>query len=578
MQFNKIKKSVYSIIILSLLSCDRDLNDLGSEVIGENHFGMKRIELDIKGFNQKLENPNTTNLSINPLGVYDNVMGTTIAHYVSQVELSSLVSNIVTPATVVVENVYLEVPYSSTQTDNSTDNPKYLVNNLYPKDVETPTNNKFKLSIFENGYDLRATNTQGQEIYMNEKAKFLPNLRGTDAAGNSVLGGTRLNDDATTTAENDAFFFNNKFVEDTDYISTETTIPTSKVAPKMKIKLNKNYFKKKIFDNTSVLANQDLFKNHFKGLYFHVEEIADSKSMAILNFSEAKIIIQYKDEVTTGNFTKKQYIINVRGISASLQDFSPNSNPLQSYNPVYNVEAPELFLKGGAGGNMIVLGLNNSANSSNPDLKTLLFLKENKDNIIINDAYIEYYIDKNYHNYGTAFNKDKMLLNNPFRSSLYNLPGERTTLDFQIDNSTNSGNRLLDKTIFGGFVDYNSNTNEYFHRIKVTQHLIDIVKSNESFNTTLGIVASNDINSFGVGNQIYKSKLKNEITNLPTYIENNPSHPLNSLNMEQSPAGLRKIVNIPISTVLLPVGSKIYGTNSTDAKRMKLVVYYTEKK
>ena len=580
MQFNKIKNSVFGLIILSFLSCDRDLNDLGSEVIGENHFGMKKINLDIKAFNQKIENPNTTNLAINPLGIYKNAMGKTTAHFVSQVELSSIVSNIVTPGTVVVENVYLEVPYTSSQTSESTtDIPKYKISNIYPKDTVTHTSNKFRLNVFENGYDLRVTSTEGQEIYMNEKAKFLPNLKGTDAAGNSVLGGTRLNDDANQ-AENEAFFFDNKFITDTDYTSTETTAPTSKVAPKMKIKLNKNYFKKKIFENTAVLANQELFKNHFKGLYFQVEEIPGNQSMAMLDFSNAKIIIQYKDEVTTGNFTKKQYIINVRGITASLQDFQPN------ITPIYGTEEPNLFLKGGAGGNMIVVGLNNSDNILDSDLKNLKYLKQYKDKIVINDAYIEYYIDKNFYNETLTSEiekKDALILNNSSRTVVYNLPNETTTFDFQLDNTTNSGNRLFDKSIFGGFLfklnQESFNNNEYFYRVKVTQQLINLIKSDQAINVSLGIVPSNDINAFGTGSFIFKSKLKSEIGSLPTRFENpNPTQEIfNSLNMEQSPSGLRKIKNIPTSSITLPVGSKIYGTNSSDAKKMKLVVYYTEK-
>ncbi|MFY7812063.1 MAG: DUF4270 family protein, partial [Flavobacterium sp.] len=270
MQINKLKKIFLSLfIVIFLSSCDRELNDIGSNVIGDDHFDMKRIELDIKAFNQPIGPMNTTNLTNNPLGVYQNKLGTTVAHFVTQVELSSTVSNIVNPATAVIENVFLEVPYFSRQTVASTTNP-YLLYNIYPLDVENPINNKFNLSVFENGYDLRVTNLEGQEIFINEKNKFLPLLRGTDASGNSIQGGNRLNDDADIN-QNIQFSFSNKSVPEVDYTSTATPAPETKAAPKMKIKLNKNFFKKKIFENTSVLTNQDLFKNHFKGLYFQVE-------------------------------------------------------------------------------------------------------------------------------------------------------------------------------------------------------------------------------------------------------------------------------------------------------------------
>jgi hypothetical protein len=567
MQINKLKKLFLSLfIVIFLSSCDRELNDIGSDVIGDDHFGMEKVELDIKAFNQPIGPMNTTNLTNNPLGVYTNAFGKTIAHFVTQVELSSTTSNIVNPATAVIENVYLEVPYSSRQTVASTTAPEYLINNIYPKDTVTHTLNKFKLSVFENGYDLRVTSLEGQEIFMDEKTKFLPLLRGTDAAGNSIQGGNRLND-AADVNQNEQFSFSNKFVEDVDYTSTATPAPEpTKVAPKMKIKLNKNFFKKKIFENTSVLANQDLFKNHFRGLYFQVEEITGNNSMSILNFADSKIIIQYKDEVTTGNFTKKQYIINVRGISASLQDFTPNDNNiyLNALNSNPLIEPEFLYQKSGARGCMTVLGINKSSQNFQD------FLVKYKDKVIINDAFVEYYVDKSFH--GTDENNN---LNNPFRSIAYNIPYETTLLDFQLDNSTVSSNRFLDKSIFGGIL--SKKDNEYFYKVRITQHLINLIKGTDAKNVSIGIVGANDINSFGASSTIFKSRLKSEIGTLPTRTILPVVPPNIDYKMEESPIGLQKIKTIPAATSVLPVGARIYGTASTDAKKMKLIVYYTLK-
>jgi hypothetical protein len=576
MQINKLKKIFLSLfIVVFLTSCDRELNDIGSNVIGDDHFGMNKIELDIKAYNQPIGPVNTTNLVSNPLGVYENKLGKTVAHFVTQVELSSLVSNIVNPATAVIENVYLEVPYSSRQTVVSTTDPKYLLYNIYPLDVATPTKNKFKLSVFENGYDLRVTNLEGQEIFIDEKNKFIPLLRGTDAAGNSIQGGNRLNDDADK-KENDEFTFSNKYVEDEDYTSTANPSPEkTKVAPKMKIKLNKNFFKKKIFGNTSVLANQDLFKNHFRGLYFQVDKFNDiDNSMSILNFADSKIIIQYKDEVTTGNFTKKQYIINVKGISASLQDFTPstiagNTDYLNALNSDRLIEPQFLYQKAGVKGCMTVLGINNLDNSTDANKKTLKNLKDlNKDSkLVINDAFIEYYVDKSFH--GTDENNN---LNNPFRSIAYNIPYETTLLDFQLDNTTVSSNRLLDKSVFGGILSLKDN--EYFYKVRVTQHIINLIKTTDAKNVSIGIVGSDNINSFGASSTIFKSRLKSEISPLPT----KPLPNDDGFKMEGSPSGLHKIKTIPAATTVLPVGAKIYGTAHPDAtKKMKLVVYYTLK-
>ena len=78
--------------ILLVASCDKDFNELGTNIVGDDHFGFERYtDASVKAYNQKLSEIASNNLPINPLGFYTNsVFGTMQANFVTQVELASL--------------------------------------------------------------------------------------------------------------------------------------------------------------------------------------------------------------------------------------------------------------------------------------------------------------------------------------------------------------------------------------------------------------------------------------------------------------------------------------------------------
>ena len=110
---------IVGLITIIFASCDKDFNELGTDIVGDDHFGFDvDSTLTVKAYNQKLGPIASNNLPINPLGFYSNpAFGTTQANFVTQVELSTL--NPVFNNTAVIDSVILDIPYFKTLKTNT---------------------------------------------------------------------------------------------------------------------------------------------------------------------------------------------------------------------------------------------------------------------------------------------------------------------------------------------------------------------------------------------------------------------------------------------------------------------------
>jgi hypothetical protein len=147
--------------------------------------------------NQKIGPVDATNLPINALGIYnDPAFGKTTAHFATQLNLATLAPTI--GANAVVDSVYLSVPYFSTIKTTNTDGSRvYELDSIYGGQAP------IKLSVFESNYFMRDLDpstgfTESQSFYTDQTPIF-----------ENAKVGSRLNN-ATSTAQNDAFFFDSK--------------------------------------------------------------------------------------------------------------------------------------------------------------------------------------------------------------------------------------------------------------------------------------------------------------------------------------------------------------------------------
>ena len=80
MKFNFFIKTFIALFVVALIvSCDKDINEIGTGIIGNEHYGMDVAYSDVIAYNQNLGPVQTNNLTVNQFGYYNNsVFGKTM--------------------------------------------------------------------------------------------------------------------------------------------------------------------------------------------------------------------------------------------------------------------------------------------------------------------------------------------------------------------------------------------------------------------------------------------------------------------------------------------------------------------
>lgn len=587
------KKITVLFLVFSMvfISCDQDFNTIGSDLVGDEHFDFDTYNVALKAYSVPTGEVQTNNLPINPLGFYNNpFFGETKANFVTDIALNSVQPNFGTA--VQVDDVTLYIPFYSTVEATDSDGSKdYSLDSIYGANIES----KMRLNVYENGYYLSPFEGPNQDAtakyYSDMNTLIDAQKRGADGSGNSVSGGTRLNN-SSNIAENDEFFFNKseiviyktklntvsgnvEFVDANDAFTTDPLeyVVKERYPPGIYLHLNKDFFKKKIIESASDnLFNNNNFRQHFKGLYFKMEQIAGEEgAMAMLNFNNAKLNIDYHsiDTGSTVPTTKTFFMtlgLNSGGNTVSLQDFAYSGAydaGLTASNQVTGQDA-NLFLKGGKGSVVymdvfgdadvlkIVDGQLVSGSNEVPDELDQLRLK----GWLINDAYLEFYVDK-----------DKMTNNSKFQEAerlyLFDATNQKPLADYFFD-STTSSNSKQNKLIHGGIIERDDTGSKkgVKYKIRITQHINNLINSsnvNVNKNVKLGLCVTENIGL--TGNYFYKS---------PRTFSSGPN-----------------IDFFPVTSIIAQQGTVLHGTGSTStytdpstgeviSQKLKLTIHYTK--
>jgi len=539
------KTLLFLVTILLFVSCDKDYNEIGEALIGENHFDLSKYTSSVVAYSEKTTPIQSNNLPVNALGIYDNAaFGKTTANFATQITLSSLAPII--GANPVIENVYVDVPYFSTLLSTDADG-----NHVYELDsIYVAAKAKIKLSVFESGVYMRdkepAGGFQETQKYFTDQNKDFDNLKV----------GNRLNDDASTD-QNDTFFFDaaehrNSVTDAAGVVTTTRTVPS------MRLKLNTAFFDSKIIHAPSgKLSTNDVFKEYFRGLYFKVEQSgADAGSLAMINFAKGTITIKYKEDLasTTAGGTptrvEKSIVLNLSGNTVSLLEKSnPNSvyeNAINSPDRVLGDD--KLYLKGGEGSLAVIklfgpdlFGENGTTGSPNGVADELDIIR--KSGWLINEANLVFNVDAT-----TMLNGDNADSYEPERIYLYDFTNSRPIIDYYLDGST-AVKPKMSKLIFNGNINRDATSKRGLtYKFRITNHIRNLVKYADSTNIKLGVVVTEDIA-------------------IPD------SYKLRTPNAFISQAPKASIMN-PLGTILY--GGKSTSTNPLEDKRLKLEIYYTK--
>lgn len=526
-----IKKILLAATVVLLYSCDKDFNAIGDNLIGDDHFGLEPEKYDVVAYNQEITPIQSNALTINALGIYDNpVLGTTTGNFATQVSLASYAPTIGEEPEIV--SAVLSIPYFSHATSVSAEGATtYVLDSIYGN-----KNGFLKLSVLESNYQMRGSyvenGTQLQQLYYtDQRADF-------DANNKGIVLNDSLND-----SQNNKFFFSNaEFVDVTK--GTDGKDVTTRVAPQMRLYLNKAFFQDKILKAPAAkLAASDVFQEYFRGLYFKVEKSGPSPSnMALINFAQGKITIKYKakTDITTDAETVKEdrtLVINLTGSTASLLNDAKEPTYLSAIQNPNPAGDERLYLKGGEG-SLAVLELKDFASK-------LQAIRDN--NWKVNEANLVFHIDAEKM---AAKGADNLQAKEPKRVYLYDLDNNTPIIDYDADGSSSiTTDPRMTKVIYGGIINVDATTKRgTTYKIRLTSHIRNLIKDATAKNVRLGLVVVDDINVVASN----KLKLKNSV-----------------------------ISEAPRATVLNPLGTVLFGNNipsgdANYAKRLQLEIYYTK--
>uniref|UniRef100_UPI00404B56B8 DUF4270 domain-containing protein n=1 Tax=Flavobacterium sp. TaxID=239 RepID=UPI00404B56B8 len=547
----------FFVLIAGIVSCDKDFNTIGSDIIGDNHFDFDKFDVPVEAYSVRTGHVQSNNLPVNHLGIYnDPAFGITKAHYVSQVTLA--IENPIIGDSQVIDSVYFYVPYFSTLESAAVDGTlTYELDSIYGYNESA----KFRLHVYENGYYIRDFDPtdnfeSAQKYYTDDKATKIDPFKGSELLNNS-----------SNVSQNEEFFIENKeiLIYETDgnglYVDANGDVLTDQMdstlwivkerkAPGIWLDLKKSYFQDKLFGPAAAgrLASNTLFKDYFKGLLFEVDEIVPGVgSMASLDFSRAEIRVLYTSTTTTIDAVGAT-VVTVKKNTLSLNiGHNGSAKKNNSINLIENTfstgfianadSAPgaDLYVKGG-NGSIVYIDIPMAGSTGLGQYVDAGYL--------LNEANLVFYI-----------NTVKMAANTiePERIYLFDATNNTPIVDYTADTSVASDSKRS-KSGLGGIIERETTSDKGVkYTIKLSTHINNLLNGDSDVNENirLGLVVTENIN---VANN---ASLKTPYT-----------------------VGTQQVSLLPFASVMSPLGTILYGTNPANIadfdKRLKLEIYYTK--
>ena len=376
-----------------------------------------------------------------------------------------------------VTEAYLYIPFfnplSSLQKPTYTQNAEYTLDSIYGNKAA-----QFKIDVKELNYYLSdiGTNLNAKEYYSN------------DSAINAHIGAS------VASATGATYTLTNKAVVRYQFDDPKTTEDESKkvqdvLAPGLRIPLSASFFQSKIIsqEGAAVLSNLNDFKQHFKGLVISASDFSNDLVM-MLNTSAAKIEINYS--YTSNDKTlKKRFELPISGITMNL--FSQNGGA--------TTDSSKIYLSG-------ALGHGATLKIADADINTI---KNQK--LMITDASILLYVDQS-----VTYQKE------PERLFIYNANTGAPLADYSYDPTANAQTAAYSHLVHLVPL-YKVNGKGVYYRLRITNHLLNIVNGNTT-NVPLGIavisnVKNSTVKNYLTGSQKGKTTESAVVTPLSTVIK-----------------------------------------------------------
>jgi hypothetical protein len=460
-----IKKSVYFgvfiLFIVGVVSCEKDFNDIASNVVKNTKFDTKDTIIDVVVTNKAITSVRGDGLKIGGtlgqylLGVYNNPNYEKIeASIISQIVLDTDVGDDIDPGereygadtTIVttIDTVFLKLPYQATLVSGST-NADYTLDSIIGDKTKAFNLNIYRTDTYMNRLDpvdpSKANNYQSNfnyqilpgELNATTNYQFKPSALDTALIYKSKL--------------------SNGAVYKTDTIALTNNIPFARVG------LDKAKFKDLFVDKfgSSEFASQEAFNEYFKGLYIGASGNEGSLISFLLNNSNQllrpSIELRYTKTVVKGGSTVVDTI--QKSNTFLLSNFSTSEYKMTEI--VY--PANKIVVIQGTAGNMAEVELFDAAQIN---------LLKSK-NWLINDVSLTFYVDQDIVKFDT--------IATPFRLFLYKDGSPKS----QVKDLTTEGD-----LVFGGNLIVTDKKPDYYS-FKITDYVSDFLDGTSNYNPTLGL-------------------------------------------------------------------------------------------
>ncbi len=570
MKFEKVLIKTIAIVavVFAVVSCDTNIDSVGSEIIGDVNFERDLYGAIPQAHSKKFKRVQTNGLPGNSLGVYnDPFYGQSVYSVLSQVVPENFSPDLGTNP--VLDSVVLNLPYFSevkTTTDAETNETinTYELDSVYgssPIDITV-----YKSDYFLRDVDPSSTSGERQIYYSDDFSTFNDKAKAVELA--KVFDFVPSNEELSL------------LIPDGEDEGTSEDVV--KQNPRLRIVFPedaKNLFGDLIIDNAKSpeLSNINNFVNFFRGVYLVAEPVNGPGNLVYFNISAADITLYYtterEDDSGGGGNSRSSKVIKkdlVKRHEELKLNFSNNV-----VNFIENTNTPDitvatdgenkgtvdadknLYLKGGDGfigvldffskyvrvddnGEYVVDENQNPIILENPTedekKKTELDFLRSRD-WLINDASITLYIDQS--TLGSGGDTE------PERIYIYNLETGQVLADYDLDITENDGVPVKSVINHLERITRGSDGNGEFYKIRMTKHILDVLNGDID-NVKFGLSVSQNVNIKTLGNGIVADK--DEI--------------------------------IPFSSVVSHEGTVLYGYGSQvpESKRLKLDIFYTKSK
>jgi len=559
-----IKTTAIVVVLFSIESCDDDFNSVGAEVIGDVNFKDDKYEAAPIAYSKVFKRVQTSNLPGNLLGIYnDPVYGSSRYNLLAQVVPERF--NVTYGKNAVLDSVVLTLPYLSSQVGGETIDGEiirtYELDSVYGVAPYT-------LSLYQSNYFLRSFDTEDptrRQIYYSDDI---------DAISDNELEGTFLKKIERYVPSDKEVILTMPDGDDED-----TDKERQRLTPRLRMVMSAangdgdvlEHFKQQFIDKEgdSEFSNSNSFRNFFRGLYFKVESLTNQPlgNLVYFNLDDANLTLHYSfDKADTEpierevgslalNFREPNNGVRSIRVNGITNDFETSVVSELENQDIVNGES-DLYLKGGQGsyavldlfsryvetdanGDFVVDENGNPIIIDNPtdgDKTELDFLRNVE--WLVNDASLKLYINQDIVTGGET---------EPERIYIFNEETGQTLFDYALDPTSSDTSPVLSRIAHLGRINRDSDENGEFYRIRMTQHIINVLNGDID-NAKLGIAVSQNVNITANANGFTSEDSEDEI--------------------------------IPYSSVISHEGTVLYGNRDTvpEEKRLKLEIFYTKTK